>query len=106
MFSVSFLWGDLDLSNDLPLSDLLLMDLSPFLFDSCGLSVMLTVSILFFEMGRVMDYLTPLGFSHAINPLFDKFSVVVTNDFLEDMIFMLDLIYLYYYKTKVILPAI
>ena len=62
MSSVSVLWVDLDLSNDLPLSDLLLMDFSFFLLDACGFSFLLNVSIFFFTMGGVMDSFTTVGF--------------------------------------------
>ena len=60
--SFSVLWVDFDLSNDIPLSDLLLMDLSFLILDACGLSVSLTVSILFFTMGLVMASSTKLDF--------------------------------------------
>ena len=59
--SVSVILVDLDLSNDLPLSDLLLLHVSNFL-DACYFSVLLTVSILSFAIGVVIAYLTTLGF--------------------------------------------
>ena len=45
--SVSVIWLDLNLSHDLPLSDLLLMDLSFFISVACDFSVLLTMSIFF-----------------------------------------------------------
>ena len=50
VFSVSVLLVDLDLSNDLTFSDLLLLDVSNFLLDACDLSFLLTVSILFYAI--------------------------------------------------------
>ena len=47
VLSVSVLFIDLGLSNDLPLSDLLLLDVSTFLLDACYFSVLFTVSIFF-----------------------------------------------------------
>ena len=49
VFSVSVILLDLDLSNDLPFSYLLLLDVSTFLLDACDLSVLLTVSIYIFQ---------------------------------------------------------
>ena len=72
VFSVSVLLVNLDLSNDLTLSDLLLLDLSTFLFDACYFSVLMTVSIFFFEMGVVVDSFTALYFSHFSIPFFDN----------------------------------
>ena len=43
VFSVSFLWVDLYLSNDFPLSDLIMLDVSTFLLGACDFSVLLTV---------------------------------------------------------------
>ena len=48
VFSVSVLWLYLDLSNDLPLSVLLLLGVSTVLLDACDVSVLLTVSIFCF----------------------------------------------------------
>ena len=72
-----------------------------------AVSIFLTVSILFFIMGGVMASFTTLGFV-PISLIYSLtiFSIVVTNDFLEDMIPVLDLLYLVYYKTKIIVPAI
>ena len=104
---VSVLWVDFDLSNDLPLSDLFIMDLSFLILDACGFSVLLTVLILFFSMGVVMASFVTLGFVPiSLIPSWEILSVVVTNDFLEDMILVLGLLYPVYYKNKVILPAI
>ena len=83
------------------------MDLYFFLLDACGLSVLLTVSIFYFKMGGLMASLTTRGFvSMSLIPSLEILSVVVTNDFLEDMILVLGIIYLVYHKTKVILPAV
>ena len=50
-----------------------------------------------------MAYITTLGFvPMSVFPSLTILSVVVTNDFLEDMISVLDLIYPVYYKIKVI----
>ena len=58
-------------------------------------------------MEGVMASLTMLGFVPMSLIISLKIiSVVVTNDFLEDMILVLDLLYPFYYKTKVILPEI
>ena len=82
MSSVSVPWEALDLSNDPPLSDLLLMDLSFLLLDAYDLSVLLTVSILFFAMRWVMASSTTLGFvSMSLIPSLTIFSVVMTNGF-------------------------
>ena len=65
---VSVVWVDLDLSNEIDLSndqflsDLLLMDLSFYLLDTCGLSISLNVSILFVAIGWVVDSFTTVGF--------------------------------------------
>ena len=48
VFYASVFWVELDLFNDLRLSDLLLLDVSTILLDACDLSVLLTVSILLF----------------------------------------------------------
>ena len=86
---------DLDLSNDLPLYDLLLMDLSFFLLDDCGFSILFTVSIFLFEMLGVMNYFTTICFvPMSLIPSLKFSSVVVTNDFLKDIILVLDLIYM------------
>ena len=79
-FFVSLLLVDLGLSNDLPLSDLLLLDVSTFLLDDCYLSVLLTVSILFFAMGGVMASFATLGFfPMSVLPSLTIVPVVVTN---------------------------
>ena len=76
---ISVLWLDLDLSNDidssndLPFSDLLLMDLFIFLLDACALSVSLTASLFFFN-GMSDGFLHHISFCfHVINPFFDHF---------------------------------
>ena len=100
---VSVLLLDLYLSNYLSLSYLLLLDLS-FLFGACNFSVLLTVSIFFFAIGGVMDSFTTLGFvPMSVFPSLTILYVVVTNDFLEDMISVLDLLYPVYNKIKVII---
>ena len=38
--------------------------------------------------------------------MLEKKSVLVTNEFLEDIISVIDILYPIYYKTKVILPSI
>ena len=48
VFYASVFWVELDLFNDLRLSDLLLLDVSTILLNACDLSVLLTVSILLF----------------------------------------------------------
>ena len=54
-----------------------------------------------------MAYFTTLGFViMSLFPSLTIFSLVVTNDFLEDMISVLDFLYPVNYKTKVILPTI
>ena len=58
VFSVSVFSVDFDLYNDLTLSDLLPLGVSTVLLDACDLSVLLTVSIFFFEIGVVMAYFT------------------------------------------------
>ena len=89
------------------MSDLLLLELSFFILDPCDLYVLLTVSILFFYMGGVMAYFTTLGFvPMSLIPSLAILSVVVTNNFLEDMISLIDLLYPVNYKTKVIVLAI
>ena len=83
------------------------MDLSFYIFDDFGLSVLFTVSIFFFSMVGVMDSFTTVLFVLvSLIPSSAIFYLVVTNDFLEDMISVLDFLYPVYYKTKVILPAI
>ena len=78
-----------------------------FLLDACGLSFLLTVSILFFSMGVVIDTFTTLGVSHMLLIPSLKFLFVVgSNEFLEDMILVIDIIYPVYYKTKVIVQVI
>ena len=63
VFSVSVLWLDLDLSNDLTLSYLLLLGVSTILLDACYLSVLLTVSIFCFaDIGGVMASFAKLCF--------------------------------------------
>ena len=86
---VSVLWVkldlsyELDLSNDLTLSDLFLMDWSFLLLDACGLSVSLTVSILFFAIGWVIAYFPALAFVYMSEiPSLTIMYVVVTNAFL------------------------
>ena len=111
VYSVSVPWvdldlyNDLDLCNDLLLSDLFLIDLSFLLLDTFGLSVLLTVSILFVAMGWLLTYFTILGLvSMSLIPSLGLFSIVETNGFLGDMILMLDFLYTVCYKTKLILP--
>ena len=48
MLSVSAIWVDLDLSIDLNVSVLLLLDVSTVLLDACDFSVLLNVLMLFF----------------------------------------------------------
>ena len=67
------LFNNLDLSNDLPFYNSLLMDLSFLLLDSFGLSVSLTVWILFFAMGGVMASSIILGFFRFNSSFFDHF---------------------------------
>ena len=91
--------------NDPILYYLLLRGLSFLRFDACGLSISLTVSILFFAMGLVIASLAILGFVYvSLIPSLTIFSVVVTNGFLEDMVLMPDFIFQVFYKSKVILP--
>ena len=95
----------LDLFNDLPLSDSLLVDLSILLLYYCCLFFALTVSILFFSMGGVMAPFSILGFvSMSIIYFLTIMYEVVTNVFLEDIILVLDIIHPVCYKAKVILP--
>ena len=83
------------------------MDSYFFQLDTCDFSVLLTVSIFIFAMGGVMASFTILCFVLvSLIPSLIFFSLVVTNDFLEDMISVLDLFYPIYYKIKAILPAI
>ena len=97
MSYVSVLWVDLDLSNDLPLSGLLMVYLYFFLLDACGFYVLMTVSILFFAMVGVMDSFTTVNFfPMSLIPSLEILSVVVTNKFLEDMILVIDILYLVY----------
>ena len=57
-------------------------------------SFLLTVSILFFAMGGVVASFTTLGFvPMSVFPSLKILSVIVTNDFLEGMISVLDLLY-------------
>ena len=50
-----------------------MLDVSTVLLDACHLSVLLTVSILFFAMGGVMDSFTTLDFFfHVSIPFFDN----------------------------------
>ena len=71
-----------------------MMDSSFFILDACGFSVLLTGLILFFTMEVVMDSLTTSGFVLvSLIPYFIILSLVVTNEFLEDMILVLDLLY-------------
>ena len=59
VFSMSVLWLDLDLSKDLPCSDLFLLDISTVLLGACDFSVLLTVSIFFFDdIGDLLASLT------------------------------------------------
>ena len=54
-----------------------------------------------------MVYFTTLGFVlMSLIPSFINLLLVLINEFLEDMISVLDLIYPVYYKTRVILLAI
>ena len=77
---VSVLWVYLDLSNDLPLSDLLLMDLYIFLLYDCGFDVLLTLSMLFFAMvGRMSSFITLDFVLMSIIPSLKFLSLVVTN---------------------------
>ena len=62
VFYLSVLWVDLDLSNDLTLSDLLLLGVSTVLLDAYDFSVLLNVSIFFFEIRGVMASFTKLVF--------------------------------------------
>ena len=102
LFPVSVILVHLDLSNDLALSDLLLLYLSTVLLDDCGFSILLTVSIFFLAMGVVMDSFTALVFVPVSLSLpMTTFLVVVTNDFSEDMVTVLDLLYPVNYKIKV-----
>ena len=77
------------------------------ILDACDLSFLLTVSIFFFAIGGVMTYFNILCFvPMSLIPYLTIFSIVVTNDFLEDMISVLDLFYPVYHKTKVIILEI
>ena len=70
---MSVLWVDLDLSNYLPLSDSLLLDVSTFLLGACDFSDLLTVLIFFFCNERSDGFLRHVRFfSHASIPLFDN----------------------------------
>ena len=70
------------------------MDSYIFLLDDCGLYVLLTVSILFFAIEGVMSYFTTLGFVlMSAFPSLTLFSLVETNDVLEDMILVIDLLF-------------
>ena len=63
MFYVSVLLVELDLTNYLIVSVLLLLGVSTVLLDACDLSVLLTVSSFFFsEIGGVMDSSTTFSF--------------------------------------------
>ena len=74
-----------------------------YFFNAYDFSVLLTVSILFFAMVVVMASFTTLVFvAILLIPSLEKISLVVTNAFLEDMISVLDLLYPFYYKIKVI----
>ena len=60
---MSVFLADLNLSDDLPFSVLLLLGVSVVLLDACDFSILLTVSIFFFdEIGGVMDSFTTLYF--------------------------------------------
>ena len=83
LFFVSVILVDLYLSNDLILSDLLLLGASTVLLDACDFSVLLTLSILFISMGVLMSSFTTLGFvPNSVFPSLITVSVVVTNAFL------------------------
>ena len=129
VFSVSVIWVDINLTNDLPLSYLLLLDVYTFLLDACDFSALLTVSIFFFVMGGVIAYFTTLGFvPMSVFPYLTTVLVVVTNEFsvsyksplvflniipgfsylfcnwsliFEDMISVLGLLYQLNYKIRV-----
>ena len=106
MSSVSYFWGDLDSSNDLPLYDLLMINL--FIFNVC-LWFLCFVDCVhnIFRNGRSDGFLRHISFfSVSFIPSLKISSVVVTIDFLEEMISVLALLYPVYQKTKVILPAI
>ena len=65
------------------------------------------VNIIIFAMGGVMDSFTTLGFVPISLILSLKIlSLVATNEFLEDMILVIDPLYPVYYKTKVIVRVI
>ena len=101
MSFVSVLLLDLDLSNDLPSSYLFLMDVSTFLSDYCDFYVFLTLSMFFFAMEGVASF-TTLGYvTMSTIPYLTILSVVVNTEFSEDMISVLDLLYLVNYKIKV-----
>ena len=64
-----------------------------FFLNACDFSVLLTVSILLIAMREVMAFLTTLGFvTMSLIPSLTVLLLVVTNDFLEDMILVLDLL--------------
>ena len=82
VFYVSDIWLDLDLSNDLTFSVLLLLGLSTVLLDACDFYVLLNMSIIFFVIGGVMVFLTKIGFvTMSLFLSLTTVSVVVTNDF-------------------------
>ena len=74
-----------------------------YFFNVFEFSALLTVSVFFFAMGGVMDYFKVLGYvpMSVFHSLKNKL-VVVTNDFLEDIISVLDRLYPVCYKIKVI----
>ena len=74
MSSVSGIWVDLNLSNDLPLSYLLLMDLSFFSFRYLWFLCFVDFVDIIFRNGRSNVFPQYIRFcSHVINPLFDNF---------------------------------
>ena len=52
------------------------------------------------------SFTTLCVFPMSLIPSLTIFSVVLTNDFLGEMILVIDLLYPVYYKTKLIVPAI
>ena len=82
IFYVSFIWVDLDLSNDSTLSNILLLDVSTVFFYACDFSFLLTVSISFFAIGGGMSFFTTIGFVPiSVFPSLTTVSLVVTNAF-------------------------
>ena len=71
--SVSVLWEALDLSNDLPLFDLSLMDLYFLLLDACGLYVFFSGFVVFYVsvLWEALDLSNDIDLSNVIT-LFDS----------------------------------